>query len=284
MRRLTFLLGCFLLLGAIPARPVTPDHTAASAAGMNSSPADPIRVTPLTSRTGQSRPGRGAADPGAWVNEPVLQVENVSGKAIKYLVVEASFPGAGGADAPLPLMLGYGRLPGQEPVRAAEAPLLPGAKINLTVSRHACGGVAPRLLAESPQPPSASHTATRINVVVFADGTAWFAGSLNVRDRRDPLRWHAAGASPSLAAWAPAPLFKLAKAGYGARPAPAPAQDSECGDQAGFVMMDCCEGFYVATATIIPNPAGRFELLPTRYTCSDGSYCYYDQRVPCSSQ
>lgn len=279
------LMGCLLFLGASPARWIVQGHTTTVAAEINPSIPEPLKVTPLTMKTDTRRPGRTAAGNDAWVNEPLLQVENASGKAVKYLVVVISYPGAEVSGAQLPLMLSYGQVPGREAAREAEGPLQPGAKVNLTVSRNACGGVASRLLAQSPQPPRANRVATRINVVVFADGTAWFDGALNVRDGGDPLRWNALVKSSSRAAQNSAPLFRMTRTSYSAQPAPVSAQDSECGRQAGFYMMDCCDGFYVASAAIIPDPQGRFQLLPTLYTCpDDAGSCYFDQRVPCSSQ
>jgi hypothetical protein len=243
---------------------------------------EPIKVTPLTLKKGTRQPDRNAAGNDAWMNKPVLQVENTSGKAVKYFVVAVSFPSTEISGAQLPLMLSYGQVPGRKPVREAEELLQPGAKVNLTVSRNACGGVASRLQAQSSQQPPADRMATRINVVIFADGTAWFDGALNVRDGGDPLRWNTLVESSSRAAQNNAPLFRMTKTSY---TVPSPTQDSECGRQAGFYMMDCCDGLYVASAAIIPDPEGRFQLLLTLYTCPDdkGS-CYFDQRVPCSSQ
>ncbi len=284
MKRLPLLVGCLIFLCTPLALSIAPEQTATKAAGMSSSLAEPVKITPFILRTDASHPGRSALGNGSWVNQPLVQVENTSGKAIEYLALEISFPGAESLSDNLPLMLAYGQAPGgKHSAKQAEA-LQPGAKVNLTVGRNACDAVKSRLLANGTQPPSGSRATVRINGVIFADKTAWFDGLLHVADRENPLRWYVAGKSPSQGDLKSALQFKMAKAGYSANLAAAASAPQMCWDRIGTEWIACCDGFpRMASAILVQVFGGIYEPHVMSLTCPDGSACEWIKAVGCST-
>ncbi|HYP54113.1 MAG TPA: hypothetical protein VEQ42_11265, partial [Pyrinomonadaceae bacterium] len=250
----------------------------------NSALAEPIKVTTLPLKTDERRPGQVAAASDDWTSRPVVQVENTSGKAIRYLVVEVSLPGADSSGRQPLFLLGHGRAPGRKPMPGAGGALQPGAKVNLTVSRNSCSGPEPRFDAGVARPPQSGRATSQINVVVFEDGTAWYDGMLYVADASNPSRWNPAGRSAGRAASNPEPLLRTAKASYSA--APASAQESECGDKGPVEFVYCCDNefFSYASATLLPNRFGMWQLIVMTPThCPDGSPCHYNKAVPCDN-
>ena len=226
MKRPPFLAGCLILFCAALALWVAPRRTAIMASGITSPLAEPIKVTPLA----LSADGRLAASDD-WLERPVVQVENTSGRPIRYLVVEVSFPGAESSGQQPLFLLAHGQAPGRKPAPKAAGALQPGAKVNLTVSQNGCSGARSPLQAGTGRPSSGSRPTSQINAVVFEDGTAWVGGMLYVADSSNPRRWNPVGAGPGHGASSPEPRVRAMKAGYDGIPAPAPAQESECGDR-----------------------------------------------------
>jgi hypothetical protein len=251
------------------------------AIGINSSRAEPLKVMPFNLRTGRSRTGRRTPADGSWVNQPVVQVENVSGKAIEYLVIEVSLPDAESSRDQSPVMLAYGQAPGQRLLSKPAESLRPGSKVNLIVGLHACGEVKSRLLASGKQPPPGSRAAAKINGVVFTDGTAWFDGLLHVADPDNPLRWNVIETSPRRASLLDAPFFSLATASYRAASAPAPRRE-QCWKRMGTEWVECC-GLMRASAILIQMWGGIYEPLLMSSECGNGGYCEWIKQVGCTS-
>src|SRR5215211_5440167 len=115
MKYLVLLAGCFIFLTACSTQAIAQQATDA-----------PIKVTALTLNTDKSRTALRRAD--NWLTQPVVQVENISAKAIEYLVIEMRLPGADTG----PIMLGYGQTPGHKSFLSVTEPLQPGKKISLS--------------------------------------------------------------------------------------------------------------------------------------------------------
>lgn len=281
MKRLTLLAGCLIFLCAPFVHTLAQQQrTPTKAAGNNYFITEPIKITAFALKTTNSRSARSAAGNGSWVSQPVLQVENTSGKAIKYLVVEVNVPGTKSTSEKSPLMLAFGQAPGQTPLTKL-AVLQPGAKVNLTVSRNACDVVSSRLLASGATPPNGSRVKTRINGVIFMDGTAWFDGLPHVADRDDPLRWNVVEESTTQAYLNYAPLFKIGNVSYSTSPVEASSPD-QCWKRMGTQWVECC-GLMQASAILMQMWGGIYEPFPMSNECEDGSYCEWIKQVFCSS-
>jgi hypothetical protein len=280
MKHLTLLMGCLIFLTASSAQSFAQQSSKTKTDGVSDTIAAPIKVTAFTLRTGKNQPGRSALGSANWTTQPVVQVENVSGKVIKYLVVEISLPGVQSRSANRPFMLAYGQLPGTKPSSELVEALQPGAKTDLTVDRNACEAVKSHLLAKS-NLPSGSRVTARINGVVFANQTAWIDGLMHVADSNDPLRWNVPQ-SQNEADWAlGSPIFKFTQASYLAplhRPLNGP-----CWKRLGTQWVDCCGGLQAASAIMVQVWGGLFEPLVMSFDCGDGTYCEYVKQVGCSS-
>ena len=280
MKHLKLLVGCFIFLTATSVPSIAQQRAVTKADGVSSTMPEPIKVTAFTLNTGKSRLGRNARENDSWVTQPVVQVENTSGTAIDYLVLEVNLPDTKSTSADRPFMLAYGQAPGKKPLSKLEA-LQPGAKVSLTVGQNACDAVKSRLLASGIRPPSGSHVTVRINGVIFANGTAWFDGLLHVADPNDPRRWNVVSENPSQAELSTDLLpFKFAQASYLAglnRPLNGP-----CWKRLGTEYVDCC-GLQQYSAIMVNVWGGVFEPLLMSIECGDGTYCEWIKQVGCSS-
>ena len=95
--------------------------------------APPIKLTAVPINTGSNRVGK---TNGSWLTEPLVQVENTSGKTIQYMVIEITLPEAKPTTNG-PLMLAYGQPPGKSLPNVMES-LQPGMKVDLSIGRNAC--------------------------------------------------------------------------------------------------------------------------------------------------
>jgi hypothetical protein len=282
MKRLTLLIGCLIFFCAPLAQSLAQERTLTKAAVITSSLAEPVKITTFSLKTGESRQVQSAQGNINWVNQSVLQVENTSGKAIKYLVIEVSVPGVESLNGRSPLMLAYGQAPGQKSSSKLAEALQPAAKINMSVSRNACDAVKSRLLASGTRPPSGSRVTTRINGVIFTDGTAWFDGLPHVADPNNPLRWNVVEESPSQADLDYAPLFKMANVSYRVKVLPASGRPDKCWKRMGTEWVECC-GLTMASAILIQIWGGIYEPFVMSNECEDGSSCEWVKQVLCST-
>lgn len=281
MKRLALLIGCLFFSCAPLSQTRAQERTLTEAAGINSSLAEPLKIMPFTLQTGKNHSGRSAPRNGGRAHHPLVQVENTSGKAIEYLVVEISFPGAHSLRGDPPFMLAYGQTSGQEPLPKLAKALQPGAKVELSVELNACEAVKSRLLASATQL-SGSRVNTRINGVVFTDGTAWFDGVLHVADPHNPSRWNVIGEGSGRADSNNSLLFNTVKAGYSFAPILAPRR-APCWKRIGTQWVDCCGGLRAASAILVQVWGGLFEPFVMSFDCGDGTSCEYIKQVGCSS-
>ena len=272
MKRFSFLAGCTILSFALFALWLAPTRVVTKAVEINPKSPEPIKVTPLAIKSDQNRKTR---ESGSWVNQPLVQIENISGKAIKYLTVEISFPGSDALK--MPFMLTYGQSPGRKAASAPGGLLQPGARINLTVGENGCGRIGTRFLAQKIAPPPGLTMTTTISGVIFADETAWFDGMLHVPDKNNPLRWYVVGVNPD--SLNPATLLKATSIGAASARAHAP---QGCYRKIGTEFIECCD-FTFPSAILSQDPFGYDEPLVLTHTCADGSTCEYIKAVYCGT-
>ena len=271
MRDLTLLAGCLLFLVASSLQVVAQERTALDA--LNSEVAPPVKITTVSINTGANRHGK---TNGSWLTEPLVQVENTSGKIIQYMVIEITLPDAKPATNG-PLMLAYGQSPGKSLPAVIES-LQPGMKVGLSIGRNACDTVKSQLLKSGIRPAAGSRVSTRINAVVFANGTAWFDGLMHVADPNDPMRWKVVENLGHAGLSGATQLFSFMPAAFHPKPAP-----EMCWKRLGTEWVDCCPGLQIASAIMVQVFGGIFEPFPMIHECGDGSYCEWIKQVGCSS-
>lgn len=274
--RLTILAGCLTISCALIPRLIAPGAAATKAAGKVLLP-EPIKVKTFAVKTEQPRPGRSISKNDAWLKHPLVQVENTSGKAIEYLALEVRF--AEDQSFRAPFVLSYGQAPGRRSASESMGVLMPGSKVDVTVSQHACSGVRSHFLASCTPPLSGSRVTVRINGVVFADGTAWFDGLLHLPDVNDPLRWNVVGSESS----GSAARIRAARASYSFGVRVSAHENGGCWDRIGTQWITCCDGFpVVASAILVQQFGGLWSPQVVTLLCPDGeNTCEYIKQVGC---
>jgi len=243
MKHAGLFLGCLFLI--------------ASSASAQSLVREPIKVTtPAISRSAAS-----------WTSQPLVQVENISTKPIKYFMIEVTLPGASA-----PFMLAYGQQPGKPATGVTEL-LKPNARIALSVDRHACEAIRTRLLEIDARSLAGNHASARINGVVFNDQTAWFDGLPHVMDRDNPRRWNVV---KNTAMSTDPPAFSFLKVGStNAKP-----NYDMCWDRLGTEFIDCC-GFAQPSAILVQVWGGIYEPFPMFSECAPGVFCEWTKALLC---
>ena len=249
MKHAGLFLGCLLLI-TLPAL----------AASAQSLVREPIKVTtPAISRSATS-----------WTSQPLVQVENISTKPIKYFMIEVTLPGTSA-----PFMLAYGQQPGKPATANAEL-LKPNAKITLNVDHHACEAIRTRLLEIDVRSLAGNHANARINGVVFNDQTAWFDGLPHVMDPNNPRRFNVVKNTATSATPSDSPAFSFLKVGTSnAKP-----NYDMCWDRLGTEYIDCC-GFAQPSAILVQVWGGIYEPFPMFSECAPGVFCEWTKALLC---
>src|ERR1700752_848796 len=258
MKHVGLFLGCLILITASALQAMAQSRTKV---GPPQLVADPIKVTTPTVRNRSAR---------SWLSQPLVQVENVSTKPITYFMIEATLPGV-----TTPFMLAYGEVPGKQPASAVK-PLQPGAKIDLTVDRHACEWTRKLLIETDARAVAGNHVTARINGVVFNDQTAWFDGLPHVMEPNNPMRWKVVRNTAALQDLSNASVFSFLKAGY------RESNTQMCWDRIGTQWVNCC-GFQIASAIMVQVWGGIFEPFDMQSECAPGVFCEWTKQVGCSS-
>lgn len=249
MNHTRFLLGCLLLI-----------TWSALTATAQSLVAEPIKVaTPTITRSAAS-----------WTSQPLVQIENISTKSIKYLMIEVTLPGASA-----PFMLAYGQQPGK-PATAGSELLKQGAKITLSVDHYACEAIQNRLLQIDTRSLAGKHATARINGVVFNDRTAWFDGLPHVMDPNNARRWNVVKDTANATTPTDSPLFSFLKVGTSNAK---PSYDM-CWDRLGTEFIDCC-GFAQPSAILVQVWGGIYEPFPMFSECAPGVFCEWTKALLC---
>ena len=169
----------------------------------------------------------------AWVSQPLVQVENVSNKTIEYLTIQTMLPGV-----KEPFMLAFGQQPGK-PADKNVQPLLPGAKVNLSVDQHACELIKKSSLRVDADSLNGNHATTKINGVIYNDQTAWFYGLPHVMEPNNPLRWNPVRSTSKASKPTDSPMFSFLKVGL-REDRSMETNQTICWDVVGTFVVDCC--------------------------------------------
>ena len=151
-------------------------------------PTDPVRilnVRALDKPVEFDKKFQGGKD---WLKGLELKLKNVSAKEIVFLRLDVNFPETASDGAEMSYQTGFGRQPGGENAGAAPLSLPPGGVYELALDEERYRGVV-RFVNSRHDIDKLSDAYIRIGFVVFADGTAWAAGTFYRRDRHNPRRW-----------------------------------------------------------------------------------------------
>lgn len=201
-----------------------------------------------------------------WAEGLEVQIENVSGKPIQYLVmnIELRAGTAAGDFARVPLT--YGQVSGKVEV------FQPGAKLTLRTSKIACERI--EQLVAGGFVPSLKDIQPNLHVVVFADSTSWMAGRLHYQDPVNPNKWIAAeelvkGETPVNEPFG----MSFLKASF--KP-----KSQTCFRYVGFHWQGCCGPYLVGTADFAEDPTGNVHPSTVQACCSEtqgGGCCDYEE-------
>jgi hypothetical protein len=194
-----------------------------------------------------------------WLETLELQIENTSGRSIKYLLVHAELPGMS-----LRVPMNFGEAPGAK--TGGTELLQPGAKLSLKPAKAVCDRMKEQIVG-SGRVPSPRDFRMAINVVFFADNSAWKGGYLNYPDPANPSRWIAAEATTKV---------NFLKASY------KPTSNSQtCYRYTGFNLQFCCDSNFVANANFANDPNGHVQPTEAEACCGSGDCCIYTDIAPC---
>ncbi|HXQ73171.1 MAG TPA: hypothetical protein VN844_21910 [Pyrinomonadaceae bacterium] len=193
-----------------------------------------------------------------WLEGFELQIENTSGKVIKYLLIHVD---VGGTKLRVPVK--FGRAPG---MKTGEPEMLQvGAKVSLKPAKTVCDQFQQQSAAG--HVPSLKDLRTSINVVIFSDNSAWKAGYMNYPDPTNPSRW--------LVAEDPATV-KFTKANF--KPG---SSMQQCYRFTGFQSQFCCDTLFIGSATFTPSATGHLQPEAADACCGSGDCCTYTDIAAC---
>ena len=212
----------------------------------NSASNEPIKV--LRVRVNPADPQK------SWLDGLELQVQNTSAKPINYMMLHVD---VSGRSLRVPMIFGNAT-----DAKTREA-LQPGAKVTLKPSPTLCDKMRPELVSDA-LGPLPKDFQTKINVVVFADKTAWRAGQLHYQDPADSSRWIA-----------------VEDVQYSHAKPKSTASSQQCYRTAGFSLLPCCDGNFVASSNFVADPNGHAQPEEAEACCGSGNCCTYTDIAPC---
>lgn len=156
---------------------------------------EPIKIISLKTKKRPLKLGLKFTDDDDWLRGFSVKVGNTSGKGIRFISIELSFPRPkdrdGAQDPPLSHTITYGEMPpapGETATPEQSRLVLPGDTVNLLLPDSEYEGLR-SFLQRLNYPASIRHLVLRVEDVVFDDGTMWHAGMLLRRDPDHPDRW-----------------------------------------------------------------------------------------------
>lgn len=193
-----------------------------------------------------------------WLEGLELQVENTSGKSIKYLLLYVDV-----ADTKLRIPVKFGRAPGAN--TGEPDTLQAGAKVSLKPAKTVCDQIRQQSAAGN----FASRKALRtsINVVIFSDNSAWKAGYLNYPDPTNPSRWLVADDRTRI---------EFTKASFKSG-----SSMQQCYRFTGFQAQICCDTLFIGSATFTPDANGHVQPTEAEACCGSGDCCIYTEIGSC---
>jgi hypothetical protein len=199
-----------------------------------------------------------ANSPANWLEGLELQIENTSGKTINYLLLHVAIPDASGQRVSVPITFGQ---PAAK--NGANEVLQSGAKVSLKPAKAACDRMRQVTSGRRPNP---KDFQTSINVVVFADKSAWKAGEIHYQDRANASLWRTARELSR----SNSSEIKFAPARYKPN-----ASSQQCYRYTGFTLEFCCDSNFVANANFTPDVNGNVQPVEAEACCGSGNCCIY---------
>jgi hypothetical protein len=194
-----------------------------------------------------------------WLEGLELQLENTSGQAIKFLRMNLELTTASGQRLRVPVTFG-------QPGGTAET-LRPEAKVSLKPAKAACDQMRQLANGRTPDP---KDFQTSINVVVFADNSAWKAGEMHYQDRANSSLWRTAKELSR----SDSPEVRFTPASY-------KTNVQGCYRYTGFNLDFCCDSNYVANANFSPDINGHVQPVEAEACCGSGNCCIYTDIGTC---
>lgn len=151
----------------------------------------PIKVLDVKLNTSKSQSDESSTQKVSWLEGLEVQIENVSGKPIQYLMLHIEVPAASSAGNFVNVPIGYGQAPIPGSKSGKFEVFQPGAKLTLKASQNSCKRIRDQFLANGVVP-SLKDIRANLHLVVFQDRTAWLAGRLHYPDPSDSMHWIAA--------------------------------------------------------------------------------------------
>lgn len=208
-----------------------------------------------------------------WLEGLEVQIENISGKPIQYLVMHLELRAGTAARVPLT----YGQVFADANSGKVEA-FQPGARLTLRASKIACERI--EQLVASGFVPSPKEVQPNLHVVMFADKTSWMAGRLHYQDPVNPKKWIAVEELVRSETPVSEPFgMNFLKAGF------KPSFKSEtCFRYVGFHWEECCgippQIIYVGDTDFVEDPTGDVHPNTVQDCCSQsngGGCCNYEE-------
>lgn len=243
-----------------------PDRSVTAENPLPASANQPIRVVGVNFNTS------GSKSKANWIDGMEVQIENISGKPIQYLLIHADIPLTASAENTVRVPLVYGQAPVLGVKSTKVETLRPGAKANLKAPKTICG----KEVTASGRIPSPKEVQTSINIVIFEDRMAWMAGKLNYPDPANPLHWIAAEElvrnrlNSALG-------MNYVKTSYNSD-----ANLQSCFVFTGLTIEACCDGIYAGNASFVSDPFGNVRPNEAEFCCSPGNCCTYTEVADCS--
>ena len=208
-----------------------------------------------------------------WLEGLEVQIENISGKPIQYLVMHIELPVGTAAGELARVPLAYGQVFPDSKSGKVEV-FQPGARLTLRASKTDCERI--KQLVASGVVPSSKKIQPNLHVVMFADKTSWMAGRLHYQDPVNPKKWIAAEELVRSETPVSEPLsMSFLKASF--KPS---AKSQTCFRYAGFSWEPCCGDLYVGHANFFEDPTGNVHPNTVEACCSPsqgGGCCFYDE-------
>lgn len=210
------------------------------------------------------------------LEELEVQIENISGKPIQYLVIHIEVPVvSAGNFVEVPIKYGQALTPD---FRTGEFEVFkPGAKLNLKASRDACKRIREQLLSNGIAP-SLKNVQTNLHLVIFQDRTAWLAGRSHYPDPYNSKQWIAAEEMARSQSRFNSPFgMTFSKASYKRDSSPL------CYRYIGFNIIYCCSDdtgdYYAGHALFTADPNGHVHPNTVITCCPQDptACCSYDE-------
>lgn len=270
MRRYVYIGSCVACLSLLIAIGQQPALTAKTSPTPSSN--QPLKVLGVKLNTDTS------AAKASWLDGLQVEIENTSGKTIRYLVIHVELSSAASKETPLRIPLRYGQAPVTNTKSGEFEIFQPGGKLNLRASKSVCDRMRKQLLERGHVPASSKDIQTNINLVIFEDKTSWSGGQLHYPDPANPMKWISAEEvtrKNSLDSRAFAMSYSRASYNSSSRPQP-------CYRHTGFELLPCCDGLYVGSKIFVEDPTGHSQPNLVEACCSPGDCCSYYEVQACS--